>query len=293
MIEITKCPECNNEVILSTGEQVCSKCGLVLSENHLVDKSEWNICTKDKLIHTGRSENINIHDKGLPTVIGGNKDIRGKPIPAETKYNMYRIRRMQRQTVTSHERTLKHGLSLINLYSDKLDLPYSTRSRASLIFREISDKNLIRGRSIINISIASVYYACREEKVIRDLSTVEKLTGLKRKDISCNYRYLLKHITNNFPIEHFNFTKYITMFGGQLGISGANQGAAIKLLNSIESKGRQLHGKDPKGLACAALYITCYDNERITQINLAHAADLTEVTIRNRTKHLKKILGMA
>jgi transcription initiation factor TFIIB len=287
-----KCPECQSEVVLNQGEQVCSKCGLVLSENHLINKPEWNFFTKDKLIHTGYSENINIHDKGLPTVIGGDKDIWGRSISAETKYSMFRIRRIQRQTIVGNERTLGMGLGLINLYSDKLDIPYSVRSRASLIFREISDKNLIRGRSIINIAVASVYYACREEKVIRDLNTVEKSTGLKRKDIACNYRFLLKHITNNSPIEPFNFTKYITMIGGQLGISGTNQGAAIKLLNSIESKGRQLHGKDPKGLACAALYIACYDNERITQINLAHAADLTEVTIRNRTKHLKKILGM-
>ncbi len=42
------------------------------------------------------------------------------------------------------------------------------------------------------------------------------------------------------------------------------------------------------GLAAAALYLSCVENgESLTQRDIAEAANVTEVTIRNRYKTLK------
>jgi transcription initiation factor TFIIB len=47
------------------------------------------------------------------------------------------------------------------------------------------------------------------------------------------------------------------------------------------------------GLAAAALYIACLqNNEKKTQKNIAEAAGVTEVTIRNRYKVLLKQLNI-
>jgi transcription initiation factor TFIIB len=50
-------------------------------------------------------------------------------------------------------------------------------------------------------------------------------------------------------------------------------------------------GKDPMGLAASVLYLASLDNddekENITQTDIARAASVTEVTIRNRAKELK------
>jgi transcription initiation factor TFIIB len=62
-------------------------------------------------------------------------------------------------------------------------------------------------------------------------------------------------------------------------------------------------GKDPRSVAAAALYIACLENSEqkkghfgfiglVTQKNIADAAGLTEVTIRNRLRDLEKILGI-
>jgi transcription initiation factor TFIIB len=52
-------------------------------------------------------------------------------------------------------------------------------------------------------------------------------------------------------------------------------------------------GKSPVGLAAAALYIASIMNgERVTQKDLAKAAGITEVTIRNRYKGLSKVLSL-
>ena len=52
-------------------------------------------------------------------------------------------------------------------------------------------------------------------------------------------------------------------------------------------------GKDPMGMAAAALYIACVQNsEKITQKEIAEAAGVTEVTVRNRYKALKEQLNL-
>jgi transcription initiation factor TFIIB len=51
-------------------------------------------------------------------------------------------------------------------------------------------------------------------------------------------------------------------------------------------------GKDPMGFAASALYVACtLENDGKTQRDIAEAAGVTEVTIRNRYKGLRAALG--
>ena len=62
---------------------------------------------------------------------------------------------------------------------------------------------------------------------------------------------------------------------------------AVKVLK-LAQKNEVSAGKDPMGLAAAALYLACVKNdEDKTQRDIAEAANVTEVTIRNRYKGLK------
>jgi len=52
-------------------------------------------------------------------------------------------------------------------------------------------------------------------------------------------------------------------------------------------------GKDPMGFAGAVLYVTLQMEEKtIRQVDIADAAGVTEVTIRNRAKELKNQLRL-
>ncbi|MCH9040930.1 MAG: HTH domain-containing protein, partial [Thaumarchaeota archaeon] len=63
---------------------------------------------------------------------------------------------------------------------------------------------------------------------------------------------------------------------------------AAKILKETQER-QETAGKDPMGLAAAALYYSCVKNGiSITQQTLAEAAGVTEVTIRNRYKALKE-----
>ena len=50
-------------------------------------------------------------------------------------------------------------------------------------------------------------------------------------------------------------------------------------------------GKDPMGLAASSIYLSSIKTgETITQSNIAEAAGVTEVTVRNRAKELRNKL---
>ena len=85
---------------------------------------------------------------------------------------------------------------------------------------------------------------------------------------------------------------YVSKIAEKTGISGKTQGLAIQILRDARRR-RASAGKDPMGLAAAALYIACLQNgEKKTQKDIAEAAGVTEVTVRNRYKTLKKQLGL-
>ncbi|MEM4295109.1 MAG: HTH domain-containing protein, partial [Candidatus Caldarchaeum sp.] len=65
---------------------------------------------------------------------------------------------------------------------------------------------------------------------------------------------------------------------------------ALRLLREAVQK-KATVGKDPVGIAAAALYMACQETtQNLTQKDIAKAAGVTEVTVRNRFKGLKDIL---
>ncbi len=79
----------------------------------------------------------------------------------------------------------------------------------------------------------------------------------------------------------------ISRISSKLEISEKTKRYAIKVLQEAQDR-KESAGKDPMGLAATALYLSCVQNGvSITQRDLAEAAGVTEVTIRNRYKGLK------
>ncbi|RLG78488.1 MAG: transcription initiation factor IIB, partial [Thermoprotei archaeon] len=75
-----------------------------------------------------------------------------------------------------------------------------------------------------------------------------------------------------------------------LGLSGKVIKKAIEILDRAKARGLTA-GKDPAGLAAAAVYTAAqiYE-ERRTQKDVAQVAGVTEVTVRNRYKELIQYL---
>jgi len=153
------------------------------------------------------------------------------------------------------------------------------------------EKGLVRGRSIESVVAAAIYAACRILKIPRTLDEVAEYTKAGPKEIARCYRLLLKELGVGVPIA--DPIDYISKIGSQLGLPGKVMKRAAEILQEAKRKGITA-GKDPSGLAAAAIYIAALiEDERRTQKEIAQVAGVKEVTVRNRYKELARELGIA
>lgn len=292
------CPECGNPVTITDtegGEVVCNRCGLVLKERDLDQKPEWRAYTLEERAdrsRTGLPTTLTQYDKGLSTTFRTNEDARGKSLPSKTRFEMMRLNQWNTRSRlhSSAERNLSQAMVELERLCDKLNLPQSTREEAALTYRRALKLDLIRGRSIVNTAAAAVYTACRITRTPRRLEEITLASGKSRKEISRSYRLLQKEIGFNAPID--DPMKYMPKIASEVGLGQQTQNKANEILQKAISK-KASTGKDPVGIAAAALYIaSIMEGDKVTQKELANASGMTEVTVRNRYKTLAKDLGM-
>ncbi|MCK5593230.1 transcription initiation factor IIB, partial [Candidatus Bathyarchaeota archaeon] len=289
-----KCQECGSLNLIhdyDSGETICGDCGLVLREQTMDKGPEWRAFTREEKASRSRvgvPMSYSVHDKGLSTAIGRiDRDAFGRKLPLATRLQMWRLRKWQiRSRVhSSVDRNLAQAMAELDRLADKVYLPASVKEKAAVTYRKALDKGLVRGRSIAAIAAASLYAACRTTSTPRTLREISEASLVDKKDVARCYRLLLRELDIKMPIA--NPLTYISKIAERTGISGPTQGDAIKILRDARRL-RASAGKDPMGLAAAALYIACLmNNEKKTQKDIAEAAGVTEVTVRNRYKTLK------
>jgi transcription initiation factor TFIIB len=293
------CPECGGSIIIrdkDSGEVVCGSCGLVVSD-YIIDTSpEWRAFTQEEResrSRVGLPLSYSIYDKGLSTLIGQvNRDAHGSKIPLEARVKMLRLKKWHTRSNTheSVDRNLSQAMAELGILSNKLHIPSSVKEEAAVIYRKALEKHLVRGRSISAITAASLYAACRLTRTPRTLREIAQYSSHNRKEISRCYRLLIKDLGLRMPVPEPQLR--VPKIAAKAGIGERTQQTAVEILKKAE-RAKATAGKDPMGLAAAALYIACVMNdEKHTQKMIGEAAGVTEVTIRNRYKNLKEVLNL-
>jgi len=299
-IEYTKkCSECggiNLAKDYSRGEIVCQDCGLVVTEDLADHGPEWRAFDSEqhkKRARAGPPMKYTLHDKGLSTAISWkNRDAYGRSIPTKNRSQIYRLRKWQRRTRISSasERSLAEAFSVLSRVSSRLNLPRTIRERAGMLYRKAAKKNLIRGRSVEVVVIATVYAACRLAGMPRTLDELSKISNMSRRDIGRTYRFIVRELGVKMTVP--SPLDYISRFINDLKLSQEVKKKSVQILKQAINK-ELTSGRGPIGLAAASLYmasISC--GERRTQKEISDVARVTEVTIRNRYKELSKKLGI-
>jgi transcription initiation factor TFIIB len=293
------CPECSSKNLVhdyDSGETICGDCGLVLYEQMLDKRPEWRAFTQEEKAsrsRVGMPTSYSVHDKGLSTAISQvDRDAFGRKLPLSTRLQMWRLRKWQiRSRVhSSSDRNLAQAMAELDRLSAKVYIPPPIKEKAAVIYRKALDKGLVRGRSINAIVAAALYAACRGSGIPRTLREIAEASLVDKKDVARCYRMLLQELDVHMPTA--DPLTYVSKIAEKNGISGKTQGAAIAILREARRK-RAAAGKDPMGMAAAALYIACLQhNEKKTQKDISEAAGVTEVTVRNRYKALAKQLNL-
>lgn len=294
-ILIERCPECGESVIVkdaNSAELVCTNCGFVLTTDMTDFGPEWRAFTpaeRETKVRVGSPQTFMLHDKGLSTNIDW-RDIAG--FAPEKRAQFHRIRRWQQRSrvSSSTEKNLARALSEISRISDMLNLPKNIVENSAITYRKAVNEGLIRGRSIKSVAIAATYLACRQNKLVRTISELSEASGVNKKEIASNYRFLVRKM--KFFVPPVRPNQHITKISNKIGLDGLTEGAAHKILRAAK-KQRLTSGRGAKSIATAAVYIASkVTGGNITQREFAEAADLTEVTIRNRYREMMRRLSI-
>jgi transcription initiation factor TFIIB len=296
----TLCPSCKTDNAIITdpksGEIICSKCGMVVSDNLLESRQEWHTFDIDKSVgraRTGLPSSLARHDMGLSTVIGKeNVDATKNKIEPVMLSTLHRLRTwdFRTQVHSSTDRTLRLAFDELDSLRDKLGLSDAIVEKTAYIYRKAQQKGMTRGRSIHSVLAAAIYISCRQMEVPRTLDEIATIGNIKRKSIAKCHRELILELQLQLPT--IDTTKCIARVANKANISEKTKHQAMTLMNDVVKTGISA-GKDPMGLAATVLYASCIKTgEQKTQVDLANAAQITEVTIRNRFKDLKNRLEL-
>jgi transcription initiation factor TFIIB len=292
------CLICKNNHIITdseSGEVICSSCGTVISDrNQEISRPEWRFYSAEQendRSRTGIPITLAKADMGLATLIGkDDRDASGHLLDGAMRNRMQRLRRWDLRTRnhTASDKNLLQAFSKLDVLKDKLALSDAVVEKIAYIYRKVQHRGLIRGRTISGLIAAAIYAGCREMETPWTLKDIAAASNVKRKDIARNYRMLLFEL--NLKIPNADPIKCIVKVANRANLTENTKREAIAIMKDVAKKEISA-GKDPMGLAATVLYLSCLrTGEETTQTQIAQASGVTEVTVRNRLKELKRKL---
>ena len=293
------CSICGSNQIITdaeSGETICSKCGQVLLDKILETQPEPQNFPKsygsNDRSRTGMSTSLARHDMGLSTIIGRtDRDASGQKIDPLMRSTMERLKTwdIRTQTHTPTDRNLKQAFFQLGVLKDKLGLSDTVVEKTAYIYRKAQQRMLIRGRTISGILSAAICISCRELGTPRTLKDISVGSNVRLKEVARSYRLLCFELDLKIPIV--DPMKCVSRVANKAKLNEKTKRQAAEIMNNVIQRETLSAGKDPMGLAASVLYLASLNTgENITQANIADAAGVTEVTIRNRVKDLKKQL---
>jgi transcription initiation factor TFIIB len=293
-----RCPQCGKRTLVedaNTGELSCSNCGFVVTERAVDQGPEWRSFSDEKgenKSRAGSPTSITYRDMGLSTMIGSsNRDSSGRAFDAPMRSTIDRLRKWDNRSPAfgNQEKNLNIAMRELDKTADKLGVSQAVKERAAYIYRKALDRGLLRGRSIVGISAAALYAAMRDTETPRTLKDIAIANNLNKKAVARDYRILLREMDLTMPVA--DAARNVNRIASAVGLSEKVARKAIEIVRITEQKEISA-GKSPMGLAAASLYLAgVIEGEVKTQKEIAEAAGVTEVTVRNRYKGLRADLG--
>ena len=273
------------------GEIVCGGCGLILLQNMADASYENNGYNSEdfmKLARTGPATSLTMHDKGLSTVIGTNKDSSGNSLSSKTKYEFNRLRTWDQRSKSRKTASLSKAFTMLHGMKTKLGIPNNVVENAAYIYRKAVSAKLTRGRTMNSLISASLYAACRENNIPRTLDDIAKAGNVERRILSRDLRTIIKKLELN--LNQYDTASFISKISNNMNLKEKTKRDAFEILARSE-KEQITAGKHPVAQAAASLYISCILNgEKISQKKFAIESGVSDVTIRNRAVLIKKTL---
>ena len=298
-LEKQNCPECRSTLVddMQNGEIICSGCGIVVDDQISDFGSETvssNVEDKMKLARATGQTTYSKHDLGISTEISiSAKDYRGMKITSEVASQMHNLRKWQQRVriASPKERRLATVLTKIGETCENLNLSKNVLETSSMIYRSLDGHIDVKGKSIVSITAATIYMACKQCEVIRTLDEIcreicpPKSVKTKTKLAARYYRTMVMEMgALHAPVVVMS--KYISKIANITETEVRVERLALEIADKTKDSNVS-DGKAPNGMAAAYLYIaSVLLGQNILQRDVSNVAGVTEVTIRNRCKEI-------
>ena len=299
ILEKQSCSECKSTLVddMQNGEIICSGCGIVVADQ-IVDSGPETISSnledKMKLARATGQTTYSQHDLGITTEISmGSKDFSGKTINHEVSNQMRNLRKWQQRVRISSpkERRLANVLAKMGETCNSLNLSKNVLETASMIYRNLDGHVDVKGKSVVSITAATIYIACKQCEVVRSLEEIcrgicpAKDVKSKTKLAAKYYRTMVMEVGQlSAPIVTMD--KYISKIANMTQTEVRVERLALEIAEKTKDSNIS-DGKAPNGIAAAYLYVSSVLlGQNVLQRDVSSIAGVTEVTIRNRCKEI-------
>jgi transcription initiation factor TFIIB len=288
--ENEKC--CNDPSIESReGSLVCINCGLVKGRD--IVENERRAFNFEEIEKRKQTE-PRWREFGPRTLLPKTEtDSKGHVLNAKGKTLFSRLSKIQNSLISSIERNFWEAKPKLNMLASRMNVPVHIKETAWKIYSIVAQKKLTMGRSIEGFVAAALYAAIRVHEFPRLLEEVCDGLMTPRRTVHRSLGIIVKDVLHELDLRYRPITaeQLIFRFGNDLEFPMETQKIALNLLTKASKNGLVRVGKDPKGLAASVLYLAARDtNYRRTQSEMSYVAKITEVTLRNRVKDIRKAL---
>ena len=188
--------------------------------------------------------------------------------------------------------SIDKALNDLDLILEKLSLGADAgpvAREAHNLLRQMIEAGFNTGRNSHGLMALSIYVACRRLNVAVTLKDVCNFSLSQRKVVAAYYREMYNRDIAEVPLANpalqldriLENLRKITRWA--VYATDEAKTKALAILDQARAVG-VLEGKNPAGLAGTAVYVAC--SKLIPQAEVAKAASVTEVTLRNNYKKL-------
>ena len=258
-----KCPECDNEQIISEGDGImsCGSCSLVFDSGPQWMKYKPSNRTKKQ------EKTVNV-STNAGTVLKWQTEVR---------------------TNVSLGKNILLASEEINRISELLKFDNKIIESGLEIFSSSSKKGIVRGRSTLKVAAASVFTACRMNNLPITLDEIANICSLNRNELSKLHRLIKRKLKLKINIS--SSINFLPKFTKKLALPKNVETEAKEIIRFVEeSEYRQ--GISPIALLGASIYLACKKTKvRRSQLEIAKTLGTSEVTLRNRAKEIKSLFN--
>lgn len=301
--EQLKCPVCGSTNIQydpKRGEYVCMDCGAVIEDSIVMENGERMDFTKKFGARVGPPQ-----DK-YQSISHPSTEIGTTQAQKISRFMRRRLGSMKRTNYyasqSSKDRNWRVALQTMDriVHLLKIKNP-AVIQRAKRIYREVLMKGINRGTSIEKGVLACILLASKLEDYPLSIDEIAKATGTKKRDINSLYKKIkrelgitqqeidisMSHYIDKIIVNYNNHSAKYRREAQELFIP-----EVVLLAKRIAETAHALgvtSGKKRISVAAAALYLAIEAfGKSVAQAHISEASGVTEVTIRNRSRDIKK-----